>query len=75
VFSGFSTEEQEQMTIWNRRPADLPRNGAVVLDEVEVATVAFLLAASHRMLSAYRHDLRSLFLSAADHRLPALEAT
>ena len=53
-------------------PLDAERR---VIDEAELAAVAFLARYSGRTLDAYRHDLRNLFLWAADHDLAVLEAT
>ena len=48
---------------------------ANVIDEAELAAIAFLARYSGRTLDAYRHDLRNLFQWAADHGLLVLAAT
>jgi integrase len=46
-----------------------------LVDEAQLAAVAFLARYSSRTLEAYRHDLRALFQWAADYCVPVLEAT
>ncbi len=53
---------------------ELPTDDFVV-DDAQLAAVAFLARYSGRTLEAYRHDLRGFFQWAADHDLPVLAAT
>ena len=46
-----------------------------VLDDEQLAVVAFLARSSGRTLEAYRHDRRALFGWAADHGLAVVDAT
>ena len=46
-----------------------------VLDDEQLAVVAFLARSSGRTIDAYRHDRRALFGSAADHGLAVVDAT
>ena len=53
---------------------DLPRDHFVI-DDAQLAAVAFLARYSGRTLDAYRHDLRGFFQWASDNRLVVLAAT
>ncbi len=53
---------------------DLPTD-EFVIDEAQLAAVAFLARYSGRTLDAYRHDLRGFFQWAADGELTVLAAT
>ena len=53
---------------------DLPRDHFVV-DDGQLAAVAFLARYGGRTLDAYRHDLRGFFQWASDNRLVVLAAT
>jgi len=46
-----------------------------VIDDAQLAAVAFLARYSGRTLDAYRHDRRGFFQWAADNKLPVLAAT
>jgi site-specific recombinase XerD len=46
-----------------------------VIDDAQLAAVAFLARYTGRTLDAYRHDLRGFFQWAADNNLAVLEAT
>ncbi|MGH9250206.1 MAG: tyrosine-type recombinase/integrase [Acidimicrobiales bacterium] len=48
---------------------------AFVVDDAQLAAVAFLARYSGRTLDAYRHDLRGFFQWAADNNLAVLAAT
>lgn len=48
---------------------------ATGIDTAEVAAASFLARYNGNTLDAYRHDLRSFFQWATDHRLDVLEAT
>lgn len=52
----------------------LPDNDFVI-DDAQLAAVAFLARYSGRTLDAYRHDLRGFFQWAADTKLVVLAAT
>jgi integrase len=52
-----------------------PPDGGFVIDEAQLAAVAFLARYSGRTLDAYRHDLRGFFQWAADTKLVVLSAT
>lgn len=53
---------------------EMPRDDFVI-DDAQLAAVAFLARYSGRTLDAYRHDLRGFFQWAADNNLAVLEAT
>ncbi|HEX4820783.1 MAG TPA: tyrosine-type recombinase/integrase [Acidimicrobiales bacterium] len=53
---------------------DVPREDDVI-DDAQLAAVAFLAGYSGRTLDAYRHDLRGFFQWAADSNLAVLAAT
>ena len=53
---------------------EMPRDDFVI-DDAQLAAVAFLARYSGRTLDAYRHDLRGFFQWAADNNLAVLAAT
>ena len=53
---------------------EMPRDDFVI-DDAQLAAVAFLARYSNRTLDAYRHDLRGFFQWAADNNLAVLTAT
>ena len=53
---------------------EMPRDDSVI-DDAQLAAVAFLARYSGRTLDAYRHDLRGFFQWAADNDLAVLAAT
>ena len=64
------------MTSIETSPTDirLPE-GDVIIDDAQLAAVAFLARYSGRTLDAYRHDLRGFFQWASDNNLDVLAAT
>jgi len=52
-----------------------PPSDDFVIDDAQLAAVAFLARYSGRTLDAYRHDLRGFFQWAADMQLTVLAAT
>ena len=53
---------------------EMPRDDCVI-DDAQLAAIAFLARYSGRTLDAYRHDLRGFFQWAADNNLAVLAAT
>lgn len=61
-------------TIETRTTALQPPDAEFVVDDAQLAAVAFLARYSGRTLDAYRHDLRGFFQWAADNQLAVLTA-
>jgi site-specific recombinase XerD len=57
------------------QPVALLRTDDFVVDDAQLAAVAFLARYGGRTLDAYRHDLRGFFQWAADTKLVVLSAT